>query len=88
MLTREDITDNIPVGSYVQVVADSMPGVPGQLKAVTDTAIVVGPWDFGSKEKNQRVNEEFGGPAGGSVSSLTVIPLDTLHLIFKLNIEE
>lgn len=75
MLTPEDIKEIFEVGDYVQVVAEDMPGVPGEILFISKTALAVGPY----KSPNQGVMA-YGDP----VSSETLIPLENINLLFKL----
>lgn len=74
-MTKEEILNTFSVGDYIQVAATEVPGVPGKLIDVYENSIVIGPYD------DEDMIEYYGDPT----SAITIIPMDTITLLFKLN---
>lgn len=78
MMHHTEITSTFSEGDYIQVVADEIPGIPGKLLEINESTIVMGPYD------DEKMIEYYGEPT----SSITMIPINTIRLLFKLNPDE
>lgn len=75
MLSKTEILDTFKPGDLCQVVAEEVPGIPGRIHEINDDSIVIGPYE------DEALIETYGDPT----SAVTMIPLDTITLLFKLD---